>query len=99
MYVTDFKTPTAIAEALLEDRSVIVPAHRGEGPTGAFISERRYDRSNVGSLISEQRRRQIEDACLRDPTEAGVMLRNSMRTAAAVLAHELFNDWCREKAA
>lgn len=95
-YVTDFATATEIAEALLTDAGVIVPAHIGCGSHGIWFRERRYNIEDVGSRISENERRRIEAMAMRDLCECGRLMRNALQHAAAELAHDLFNDWCVE---
>ncbi|MFP5506337.1 MAG: hypothetical protein ACLGH6_09080 [Gammaproteobacteria bacterium] len=96
IYVTEFKSPAALAEALLTDAGVTVPAHRGDGAHAIWRRERRYNIESVGEQISENTRRQIESMAMRDLCECGRLTRNALQHAAAELARDLFNDWCAE---
>lgn len=96
VYVTQFRTPADLAAELLTETGVVVPAHRGDGPSGLWIRERRYNIESVGQQISENTRRQIESMAMRDLCECGRLTRNALQKAAAELAIDLFNDWCAE---
>lgn len=97
MNVRSYPSATAIAEALLADRSVTVPAHRND--FGSPVRERRYDLASVGSRISEDTRRLIESVVLTDMCEGGRLLRTALHRQAAELANELWKAYCAKEVA
>lgn len=98
-YVNEFKTPAELACALLTETGVLIPAHRGDGPAGKWFREQRVCIADVGERIPDRTRRQIDAMAMRDLCEAGRMNRTALQHGAAVMALELFNDWCKESAA
>lgn len=98
-YVNEFKAAAELANALLTETGVLIPAHRGDGPRGAWFREQRVSIADVGERIPDRTRRQIEAMAMRDLCEAGRLMRNALQHSAAVMALDLFNDWCKGNAA
>lgn len=99
-YVTEFKTASDLAAELLTETGVTVPAHRGDGPYGVWIRERRYDIDYLADQLNERDIRHIASLAMRDDAfDLLAKTRAKLQHAAAELADELFDDWCAEGAA
>jgi hypothetical protein len=97
-YINTCASVADLAGALLTEAGVTIPAHLSDETRPRWIREARINIESIGSRISENRRRHIEAMAMRDPCEAGRMVRTALEVAANEIAVELWSQWVESDA-